>query len=51
MPTVKIPGPIIFYSQIQMQTGTKKYDVYLAKEFQEHLTKNHCKNGVIDQGK
>ena len=30
---------------------TKKNDVSLAKEFQQHLTKEHRKNGVIDQGK
>ena len=34
-----------------MHTGTQKYDVSLAKEFQEYLTKNHQKYGVIDQGK
>ena len=34
-----------------MHTGTQKYDVSLARELQEHLTKKHCKDGVIDQGK
>ena len=34
-----------------MHTGTKKDDMSLTKEFQEHLTKNHRKDGVIDQGK
>ena len=34
-----------------MHTGTKKYDVSLATEFQHHLTKEHRKNGVFDQGK
>ena len=51
MSTVKLPGSIRFYSQIKMHTSTKKYDVSLAKEFKEHLTKNHHKDGVIDQGK
>ena len=47
--TVQIPGSIRFDLQIQIHTGTKKYDIILAKEFQEHMTKNHRKNGVIDQ--
>ena len=34
-----------------MHTGTKKYDVSLAKEFQQHLKNKHWKDGVIDQGK
>ena len=34
MSTVQLPVSNIFYSQIQMHTGTKKYDVSLAKEFQ-----------------
>ena len=34
-----------------MHTGTEKYDASLATEFQEHPTKNHRKDGVIDQGK
>ena len=49
--TAQLPGSIIFDSQIQMHTGTKKDEVILAKEFQENLTKNHQKYGVIDQGK
>ena len=49
--TVRLPGSIIFDSQIQIHTGTKKEDVSLAKEFQEHLKKKHRKYGVIDQGK
>ena len=43
MSTIKLPGSIIFDSQIQSHTGTQKYDVSLAKEFQEHLTKKHQK--------
>ena len=34
-----------------MHTGNQKYDLSLSKEFQRHLTKEHRKNGVIDQGK
>ena len=33
-----------------MHTDTKKYNVSLAKEFQEHLTKYHRKYGAICQG-
>ena len=51
MSTVQLPGSIRFYSQIKMHTGTEKEDVSLAKEFQEHLTKEHRKDGGIDQGK
>ena len=36
---------------MQIHTGTKKYDVSLAKELQQHLTKKHHKDGVIDKGK
>ena len=36
---------------MQIHTGTQKDDVSLAKEFQQFLTKNHSKNGDIDQGK
>ena len=36
---------------MQMHTGNQKYDVSLAKEFQEHMIKKHRKDGVIDQGK
>ena len=34
-----------------MHTGTEKEDVRLAKEFQDHPTKKHRKDGVLDQGK
>ena len=51
MSTVKLHGSIRFDSHIQMHTDTEKYDVSLVKEFQEHLTKKHCKDGVNDQGK
>ena len=51
MSTFQLPGSIIFGSQIQMHTGTEKYDVSLAKDSQQHLTKNHLKDGFIDQGR
>ena len=51
MYTVQLHGSIIFDSNIQMHTGTEKDGVSLAKEFQEHLTKEHRRNGVIDEGK
>ena len=51
MSAVQLPGSIIFDSQIQMHTGTQKYDVSLAKELQKHLTEKHRKDGGIYQGK
>ena len=51
MSTVQLPGSKIFYSQMQMHTGNQKYYVSLAKELQKPLTKEHYKNGIIDQGK
>ena len=51
MSTSQLPGSIRIDSQIIMNTGIKKYDVILAKEFQELLSKEHRKDGAIDQGK
>ena len=51
MSTVQIPGSIRFDSQIKIHTGTKKYDVSLAKEFKDHMEKEQRKDGAIDQGK
>ena len=51
LPTVQLPRSNIFDSQMQIHTGSQKYDVILAKEFQHHLTKDHLQNGVIYQGK
>ena len=51
MSTVELTGSNIFDSHMKMHTGNKKDDVSLAKEFQHHPTKEHCKNGVFDQGK
>ena len=36
---------------VPMSDINKKYGVSLAQEFQHHLTKEHRKNGVIDQVK
>ena len=41
MSTVQLPGSNRFDLQTHMHTGNKKYDVSLAKEFQQHLTKEH----------
>ena len=51
MSNVQLPGSVIFDSQIKMHTGTEKEDVSLAKEFKDHLGKEHRQNGAIDQGK
>ena len=51
MPTVQLIVSIRFYSQIQMHIGNQEDNVISDKELQEHLTKKHSKDGVIDQGK
>ena len=51
MSNVQLPGSNIFDSQMQIHTGNQNNDVSVAKEFQQHLTKEYRKNGVIDQGK
>ena len=51
MSNVQLPGSKIFYSQMQMHNGNQNNDVSLYKEFQQHLTKEHSKNYVIDQRK
>ena len=43
MYTVKIHGSIRFDSQIQINTGTEKEDLSLAKEFQENMKKRTAK--------
>ena len=47
----QLPSSKLFYSQIQMQTSTQNNFLSLAEELQQHQSKEHCKNGVIDQGK
>ena len=51
MSTVQLTGSNMFDSQMKMHNDNQKDDVSLAKEFQHHLKKEHCKNGVFDQGK
>ena len=41
MPNVHLPGSVRFDSQIKTHTRNQKYDVSLAKEFQQHLKKEH----------
>ena len=50
MSNVKLPGSKTFDSQIIMHSCTQNNDVRLAKEFQKYLSKDHWKNGDIDQG-
>ena len=49
--TLQLPGSKIFDSHVIIHTGTQKYGVSLAREFQQHLTKKLRKNCVIDQVK
>ena len=51
MSNVQLPGSNIFDSKMQIHTGNQNNDVSSTKEFQQHLTKKHRKNGIIDQGK
>ena len=51
MSTVQLHGSKIFDSQIKIHTGNQKYDVSLARKFQQHLTNNYRKYGAIDKGK
>ena len=51
MSNVQLTGSVIFDSQIKINTGTKNEYVSLAKEFRDHLEKEHRQNGAIDQGK
>ena len=48
---VQLPGSNIFDPQTQVYNSNQNNDVSLAKEFQQHLTKEHRKNGVIGQGR
>ena len=51
MSNIKLPGSKTFDSQILIYSCTQNNDVSMAKEFQNHLSKDHCKNGVTDQRK
>ena len=48
MSNVQLPGSKRFDSQMQIHTSTQNNDVSLAKEFQQHLSKEHRQNGAID---
>ena len=48
---VQLIGSRTFYSQIIMHSCTPKNDFSLAKESQNHMSKDYCKHEVIDQGK
>ena len=41
MSNVQLPGSNRLDSQMKMHTGNQNNDVSLAKEFQQHLTKEH----------
>ena len=41
MSNFKLTGSNRFDSQIQMRTGNQNDDISLAKEFQQHLTKEN----------
>ena len=45
----QIPGSKRFSYHMQMHTSTQNNDLSLAKEFQQHLSKEHRKNGDIYQ--
>ena len=47
-PPIQLTGSKTFDSQIIINSCTQKNDVSLAKEFQEHLSKDDHKHGVID---
>ena len=47
MYTVQLPVSNRFDSHMQMNTGNQKYDESLAKEFQQHLTKEHRKKMCV----
>ena len=51
MSNFQLSGSNIFDSRMQIHTRNQNNDVSLSKKFQHHLTKQHRKNGVIDQGK
>ena len=46
MSNVQLPGSSIFDSQMKMHTRNQNNDISLAKEFQQHLTKEHRKKMV-----
>ena len=51
MSNVQLTGSKTFDLKILMYPFTQNNDISLAKEFKKHLSKEHCKHGVIDQVK
>ena len=51
MSNVQLTGSKTFYSHIVIYYCTQKNDVSMDKQFQKHLYMEHCKHGVIYQGK
>ena len=51
MSTVQLTGSKTFDSQILMHSFTQNNGAILAKQYRKHLSKEHFKHGVIDQGK
>ena len=51
MSTLQLPGEKGYKINMFMHTGTRTYDVSLAREFQKHLSNVEHKHGLIDQGK
>ena len=47
---IQLPGSI-FFSHMQMHTSTQNNDVSLAKEFQQHMSKEHLQNWCHSSGK
>ena len=51
MSNIQLPGSRTFDSQILIHPCRENNDVSLTKQFQKHISKEHRKDGVIDQGK
>ena len=51
MYNVKLTRSKTFDSKILMHSCTENNDVSLAKKFQKHMSKDHCKYRVTDEGK
>ena len=51
MSNVQLPVSKLFDSQIIMNYCTQNNDANLAKELQKHMSKDHRKHGVNNQGK
>ena len=49
--TVKLHGSEWFNTKIAVHTATKHSDVSLAQEFQNHLSDESRKHGILDQVK